>query len=105
MILLHIITNEKEQAIEIVDYLVKEKLILDAIIMENITGRKRVGKGNFKSMDQTLIIGKTKALLFNTVDEQLREKYKKNMPVLYSIPIVNMDWEQANDLIKGTAKI
>ena len=50
-------------------------------------------------------MGKTKALLFNTIDELLREKYPNNMPTLFSIPIVHMDWEQADELVKETAKI
>lgn len=50
-------------------------------------------------------MGKTKALLFNTIDELLKEKYKDNMPVIYSLPIVNMDWEQSKNLVNDVAKV
>ncbi len=37
-------------------------------------------------------------------DGLLREKYKNNVPVLYSTPIVNMDLEQSETLIEETKK-
>jgi uncharacterized protein involved in tolerance to divalent cations len=105
MILLHIITDDNDQAVEIADFLIKEKLMLSAAILENISGRRRTSDDEIQSIRQTLIIGKTKALLFNTIDEHLRKKYKEHMPIIYSLPIVNMDWEQANELIQGTTKV
>jgi uncharacterized protein involved in tolerance to divalent cations len=105
MVLLHIIVEEMDQALEIADFLVKEKLILNAVILEKVIARQAGEDGSFQSQNQILIMGKTKALLFNSVDEQLRAKYPQNMPVLYSLPIVNMDWEQSNELIQRTAKV
>ncbi len=105
MILLHVITGDSAQAIEIADFLVEEKLLLNPIIQEQSTGRKKMNNGGFESIPQVLLMGKTKALLFNTIDKKLREKYSDNMPILYSLPIVYMDWEQANELIEETTKI
>lgn len=105
MVLLHIITNNRDQAIEIVDFLTEDKLMLHAVIIEKLTGRKRGKDGTFQDQDQILVIGQTKALLFNTIDELLREKYKQHMPVLYSLPIINMDWEQSRELINETLKV
>jgi len=104
MILIHIVTKEEDQAIEIVDFLMEEKLILDAVMMEKVMRREKNKNGIIESVSETLILGKTKALLFNDIDHILREKYKETMPVLYSIPIVNMDWEQVNELINETVK-
>ncbi|WP_020531790.1 hypothetical protein [Flexithrix dorotheae] len=104
MILIHIITNDYDQAAEVADYLANEKLILNAVMLE-VSGRKRITGKKYKPIDQILVMGKTKALLFNTIDKMLRELYPENMPVLYSIPIVNMDWEQANELVKETVKV
>lgn len=105
MILLHIITNSRDQAIEIIDFLTEDKLMLHAVIIENLTGRKRAKDGTYQDHEQILVIGQTKALLFNTIDELLREKYKQHMPVLYSLPIINMDWEQSRELINETLKV
>lgn len=105
MILLHIMTTSRDQAIEIVDFLTEEKLMLQAVIFENLTVRERAKDGTFQNINQILVTGQTKALLFNTIDKKLRKKYKQKMPVLYSVPIVNMDWEQSDKLINETLQI
>lgn len=43
-------------------------------------------------------MAKTKALLFNHINLLLKQKYIENMPVLYSLPVLNMEFEQANQL-------
>ncbi|WP_299223413.1 hypothetical protein [uncultured Aquimarina sp.] len=105
MILIHIITDNEDKAIEIADFLNEEKLILNSMILENVSIRKRLENGTSRSTDQILIMGKTKALLFNTIDKKLRKKYRNEMPILYSLPIINMDWEQADELIKETIPV
>lgn len=104
MILIHILSKDEDQAIEIVDFLMEEKLILDAVMMEKVFRREKNSEGVIETKEQTLIMGKTKALLFVDIDKRLRSKFKEKMPALYSIPIVNMDWEQANELINETVK-
>lgn len=105
MVLIHIVTNTEEQAIEITDLLIERKLILNALLIEKANMRKRLKDGTFETHPQTLVIGKTKGLLFNDIDLLLREKYGDNMPTLYSIAIVNMDWDQADELMAETLKI
>ncbi len=105
MILIHIVPQNNSEADEIVDLLVERKLILNAMIHENIRVRQKGDSGKIENFNRTLIVGKTKALLFNTIDELLREKYGKNMPVLYSLAIVHMDWEQAEELVQETEKV
>tara|TARA_R110002049_G_scaffold256629_3_gene432099 strand:- start:11586 stop:11906 length:321 start_codon:yes stop_codon:yes gene_type:complete len=106
MILLHIITPDQQQVWDISDYLSKEKLILNPIIIEQAQSRRIEDDGNtITSTIQYLLIGKTKGLLFNEIDLRLREQYPKNMPVFYSLPITHMDWEQADELISKTVKI
>lgn len=105
MILLHVITSDEKQAMEIADFLINEKLILDAVVFEKVTVRKKNDEGELMTISNTLMMGKTKALLFNYIDTKLRKKYKNNMPELYSLAIVNMDWEQSNLLISKTAKV
>ena len=72
--------------------------------------KKTVFKFNEKTMKlekqkQTLIIGKTKALLFNTINKELKEHFYQNMPMLYAVPIVYMDEELASTLRANTAKV
>jgi uncharacterized protein involved in tolerance to divalent cations len=105
MILLHIVTKSKRQANEIADYLIEQKLILDAVILEKVGVREKAADGGVITVKKIMIMGKTKSLLFPYIDKKLRAKYSDKMPVLYSVAIVNMDWEQANELISETAKV
>lgn len=105
MIQLHIISDEEEQAIEIVDYLMEENLILEAVVLEKVSVRKKTSEGKPESTTKTLVMGKTKALLFNTIDQLLKDKYQEQMPIIYSMPIVHMDWEQSKELVNEVTKI
>jgi len=105
MVLLHVVARSEEQANDIVSFLIDKKLILNPLMQENIALKKLNDKKELISEKRYLIMGKTKALLFNTIDKLLRDRHARNMPLLYSIPIVNMDWEQADELIKETAAV
>ena len=105
MILLHIISDKEEQALEIVDFLLEKKMLLEAVLLEKVTVRKKLSEGKPVSSSQTLVMGKTKALLFNTIDLLLKDKYGDKIPIIYSTPIVHMDWEQSKELVNEVAKI
>ncbi len=105
MILIHIVSNDETQANEIVDFLTIEKLVLDAVLFEKVTVRKRDKLGVLQNEQQIMIMAKTKALLFNHIDTLLQQKYSKNMPTIYSLPILNMDFNQVNELVNETAKV
>ena len=103
MVLLHIVTNSVDQAKDVASLLTEEKLVLNALIQPGISV---LGKGLPQGGgEQTLVMAQTKGLLFDTIDRRLRGLYKERMPVLYSVPILNMDWEQADYLKAQTAKI
>ena len=93
---MHIGTRNEQQAYEIVNFLIEECLMLEVRILNNIEIEHHNSK--VVKSDSYLILGKTKALLFETIDRLLREKYNKNPPSIYSVPIVNMDWEEATIL-------
>ena len=105
MILAHIIAKNKKQALQIISVLLEEKLLLHAAI-----SKKTVYKFNEKAMKlekqkQTLIIGKTKGLLFNNINKEIKAHFSENMPMLYAVPIVYMDEELATILRASTAKV
>ena len=105
MIVIHILTKDSSQANEIAEYLVAKKLMLNAITTDKVMVTRSGSDGKIKNETNFLLMGQTKALLFNTIDEKLRSKYGKEMPALYSVPIVNMDWEQANELVTKTVRV
>jgi len=103
MILLHIGTHDENQCNEIIDFLEDEKLIVDALIIETVRRTRKAGET--KKSPYFLILAKTKALLFNSVDQLMIDNYPDNLPSIYSTPIVNMDWDQTKDLREMTAKV
>jgi uncharacterized protein involved in tolerance to divalent cations len=105
MVLIHIITKNPERAFEIADFLIEQKLLLDAVIDDKVLVREKHESGDFRTDIRIRLMGRTKALLFNDIDKKLREKFPNEMPLLYSVPIVHMDWEQSDQLISNTAKV
>ncbi|MBT8195045.1 MAG: divalent cation tolerance protein CutA [Bacteroidia bacterium] len=105
MILIHVLTNDHSQALEISDFLVSQKLIVSAVIIQSAETKTRDANGMIISENQSFVMGKTKALLFNEIDKQLKAKYNSKMPILYSVPIVHMDWDQSEKLVNETTKV
>lgn len=105
MILAHIMAYDKQQALKIIDLLMNKKLMLQAAVSEKIMYSKKSAEGQLIRENRTLIIGKTKGLLFNAINEVLKKHFSTNMPMLYSIPIVYMDEELATLLRENTAKV
>lgn len=105
MILAHIMAYDKQQALEIINLLMDKKLLLQAAVTEKTMYEKKSAEGELIRENRTLIIGKTKGLLFNTINEVLKKHFSENMPMLYSIPIVYMDEELATLLRENTAKV
>lgn len=99
MVILNIICNSKIQAEEVSNYLLKNNFVLEGIIMPV----EKFGPNG--SSNSWLITTKCKALLFNKINNYLREIYLVDMPLIYSNAIVNSDWEQSDKLIKNTAKV
>lgn len=97
MILLHVIARDEQQAEAISDFLLMKKLVLDTFTVTGEMSKKgEDNKTSFKS--RVLVIAKTRALLFDKIDNALRKKYPNDPPIFYSLPIVNMDWDHASAL-------
>ena len=104
MILIHIRSTSLTQTNEIIDFLISDDLILEPIVSEKVYLRKKNQFGTFENETQFLAIAKTRALLFGKIEYLLKQKYQENCPDLYSVPIVNMDWEKAENLQKVERK-
>ncbi len=105
MILAHIIVRDKDQTMDIITLLTQHDLIFNACISSKKVYEKNRKSGVLEHHEQTLIIGKTKALLFSKINDLLKEKYQKNMPMFYAVPIIYMDEEQTQLLRDHTAKV
>ena len=105
MVLVHIICKHQKQCDEIITFLLESKLVLDAWVSEKAVFMNREDQYKGRKKRQILIMCKTKALLFNTINDALSEKYPKNMPTLYCIPIVYMNAQQAERLRNETIPV
>ncbi|MEO0527426.1 MAG: divalent cation tolerance protein CutA [Bacteroidota bacterium] len=104
MIVIHILCSEKSEAETIIELLIEEQLIWNATISKK-TFYEEKDKERIGTNDKFLITAKTRSLLFQSVNHLLRDIYKDHMPLLYCIPIVYMDPQQSDMLLKQTLKI
>lgn len=100
MILLQINTANRDQAMEILDYLWDQNLVLNPTIIEQEKFQKNEKTGRYQATRQLVISGHTKALLFDTINRELAQKYPSQTPLLYALPIVYMDAKN-RELIKN----
>lgn len=105
MIQLNIVCHSTDQADEIIKVLLQDHLAINVFKLEGITPAVLQKNKVVYQPGRIMIIGQTKALLFNNIDQMIRKKYSKNMPLVYSLAIVNMDWEQADLLVQETIKV
>lgn len=104
MIQLVIASESKGQLENIAEYLLINRLVISVDFHFDIK-RIEFEKGELKNYIIHFITGKTKSLLFSEIDLKLRDKYKDNIPEIFSHPIVDMDWELADKLKSDTEKI
>ena len=103
MIQLHIISTEPEQIRDIENLLINEKFITGATVIDAVSSYKN-DDGEIKTVSTNLLIGRTKASLFNTIESHLKDKYGDKTPVIYGLPIVNMDFKHLEKLKKVIAE-
>ena len=85
MILLHLISDDEKQAIEIVDFLMEKSLLLEGVISEKVLVRKKGTSGKPESFAQILIIGQTKALLYNTIEKMYFYICRTSLTGVYNV--------------------
>lgn len=105
MILAHIAVQKRKQAKEIAKLLLQKNLIFSARISTKKIFEKNQRTGLIHFKKQTIVSGKTKALLFNNINQLLKKTYPATMPMVYAVPIIYMDEEQIQLLRNQTAKV
>ncbi len=99
MIEIHIITKRIEQVDEILKMLITENLIVGATVVDTSSSYLS-GKGEVSTVPSKMIFGRTKASLFGSIEKILDTKYGKNVPAIFSMPIVAMDEKHSKKLLK-----
>ncbi|GAA3597419.1 hypothetical protein Q4Q39_20195 [Flavivirga amylovorans] len=96
MVKICIIPKNKSQKDEIIEFLLRGKYLLTVLSMENCVLTKIGTKNRTVRLKKIVISGIIRHLQFNNLNDRLREMYRSNMPILYSIPIIQMDPQQSD---------
>lgn len=104
MVLIHIICSSPTQANDMVDFLIDEKLMLNALVSNKML-YKRFKNNQRENFEQILVMGTTKALLFNKINKRIKKKFAENLPLIYAMPIIYMDEHQNLELQTKTQKV
>ncbi|MFT4544343.1 MAG: hypothetical protein ACI9UR_001513 [Bacteroidia bacterium] len=100
MILLRVVSKSKKKLERIAEILLSENLAMDINLQEDLC-RLGMGAGKLISTPIYRLTAKTKALFFERIEKRLNQEFPDNMPEVYALPIMQMDWKQAK-LLKGT---
>lgn len=104
MIFLRIVSKSERKIEQIAELLLRENLVIDVNIRSNVE-RAELVNDVLSTTPIFLMTGKTKAVLFDTIDQLLNELYPNNLPEVYALPIMQMDWKQAENLTKDVQSV
>lgn len=99
MIFLRIVSSNELQIEQVALLLLAEKLVIDVNIKRHIE-RAQLVQGKLECTRVFLMTAKTRAALFTTIVKLINKEYKNQMPEVYALPIVEMDWNQADQIRK-----
>lgn len=99
MILLKLSSRDIAQLRAIAGDLLRQKLVMDVNLIKEVD-RWTLQGDHITVKTQYELNAKTKALHFSRIDNLIKENYSP-APEIYSTPIVHMDWEQADLLVKS----
>ncbi len=105
MMTLQIVSHDKDLLNTIADDLLKEKLIANAFLTEEVTTKTIDKDDKVITSTQYSLKGISKSLLFNRINQRLRAQYGKEMPLLYSEPIIMIDPEQTEEILSNVISI
>ncbi len=93
MIFLNILDTDTERIKEIADWILIQKYASSLEIDWN-RNRSRLKKDRIETEKVHKLSCITRATLFNEINLGIQEKYHADLPEIYSVPIVYMDWSQ-----------
>ena len=99
MIQLHVISKKPDQIKEIAEMLINEELITGVNVIDTASIHKS-DKGEIEAVSTKMLIGRTKAILFNTIERLLKDKYGDSIPAIYGMPIIGMDLKHLGKLMR-----
>jgi len=104
MILLNIASENLQTIEKIATLMLTQKLAVDINLKVNVN-RLRLVEDKIEKKPIYIITAKTKALLFNRIEELIKSTFKDQTPELFSLPITTMEIKQAEEIINNTQKV
>lgn len=105
MMALHIETANYTQALELATLLLNDKLIYDVNFFNGVKSL-HLEQGNITECQETVMIAKTKSTLYPIIEKRVRSFMgEADMPLMYSMPIIQMPVEQFDAIRSETEKI
>ena len=81
----------------IAEMLLSKELAIDINIKRHIARLEWKNEGLVEERVY-LLTAKTKSMLFPSIDRMIRTRFADDMPEIYTLPIINMDWDQVRQL-------
>jgi len=97
MIVLNVQSRDRSQLEKVAELLLKDRLAIDVNIQSDVE-RCDYKHGVLEKRRHHVLRARTKALLFPIIDRRLREAFGNDLPELFSVPIIHMDWDQTLQL-------
>jgi hypothetical protein len=105
MMILKVQSDDKKILDEIATMLLRERKIYTAMFDAPITIHSLSEDGVLEISEQHELKGISKSLMFNDINELIRQQFSHNMPLVYSEPIILIGHEHQDLIIKSLAKI
>ena len=104
MILAYILTNSAEEAEEIAIDLLKKKLVYSINIISNVKSMRRENNKIIK-INRTIILAKTKSLLYKKLEEELQRVQTTGSAIVFSMPLSQMSQDLFDNIQHCTLKV
>lgn len=104
MILAYIISNSKEEAEQIALDLLEKKLVYSINIISDIKSMRREND-EIITMQRTIVLAKTKALLYKEIEEEIKRVQTTGSVILFSMPLTQMSQDLFDSIQVSTQKV
>lgn len=104
MILAYIISNSAKEAEDIAVDLLEQKLVYSLNIIPEVTSM-RLADANIIKLKRTIVLAKTKALLYPKIEEEVKRVQTTGSAIVFSMPITQMSQDLFDSIQDTTLKV
>jgi uncharacterized protein involved in tolerance to divalent cations len=104
MVLIYVSLPEDSQATKVAELLLRERLTNHVNIIHSIECMK-YEEGAIKKSAETILLIKTKALLYKQIQQRILELELSPTPNIFSVPMTQLDGDYHDYLLKDVVKV